>query len=159
MTKFIVSMISILSSFVVSSQTFSQHHFKFNGSCILENVISSVDDQGNSVSAYQCVNQSPSVATAYRINVITFQKPVIDMEGYFRGVKNEYSKLGVTTSTTLKDKRAVQVIEDIYVQGQAMKQISVSTFYKNKAITLVLITNSSSYSTILSKFKNQFSFL
>jgi hypothetical protein len=140
------------------SQTFSQQNFKFDGVCNLQNAVNTVDENGNKVTVYQCVNQASSI-TVYRINVIAFKATITDIEEYYRSLKKEYSNLGTPTSTTLKGKKAVQVIEDITIEGHSMKQISVSTLYKNKAITLVLVTNSSSYTTLLSNFKNQFSFL
>ncbi|MBC7749339.1 MAG: hypothetical protein H7Z76_12320 [Methylotenera sp.] len=140
------------------SQTFSQQNFKFDGICNLQNAVNTVDENGNKVTVYQCVNQASSI-NVYRINVIAFKAIITDIEEYYRSLKKEYSNLGTPTSTTLKGKKAVQVIENVTIEGHSMKQISVSTLYKNKAITLVLVTNSSSYSTLLSNFKNQFSFL
>lgn len=147
--------VTYLNSF---SQTFNQQSFKFDGVCNLQNAVNTVDENGNKVTVYQCVNQASSI-TVYRINVISFKATITDIEQYYRSLKKEYSNLGTPTSTTLKGKKAVQVIEDVTIEGHSMKQISVSTLYKNKAITLVLVTNSSSYSTLLSNFKNQFSFL
>lgn len=140
------------------SQTFSQQNFKFDGVCNLQNTVNTVDDNGNKVTVYQCVNQASSISV-YRIDIIAFKATITDIEEYYRTLKKEYSNLGTTTATTLKSKKAVQVIEDVTIEGHSMKQIRVSTLYKNKAITLVLITNSSSYSTLLSNFKNQFSIL
>ena len=140
------------------SQTFGQQSFKYDGACSLKNAVNNIDANGNKVTVYQCVNQSSAI-TIYRVNVIAFKSVITDTEEYYRSLKNEYSNLGTPTSTTLKGKKAVQVIENITIEGHSMKQISISTLFKNKAITLVLVTNSSSYNTLLATFKNQFSFL
>ena len=154
----IIFCILFLTYFNSFSQTFSQQNFKFDGVCSLQNAVNTVDENGNKVTFYECVNQASSV-TIYRISVIAFKGTITDIEEYFRTLKKDYSNLGSTTSTILKGKKAVQVIEDVTIEGHVMKQISVSTLYKNKAITLVLVTNSSSFMTLLSNFKNHFSFL
>lgn len=158
--KKILSTISIL-LFLYStsfSQTFNQHYFKYSGICSLQNALNTTDDKGNKVAVYQCLNQASSVSI-YRINVITFKTAITDIDEYFSSLRKEYSNLGTPTATTLKGKKAVQVVENVNIEGHSMKQISISTLYKNKAITLVLVTNSSSYNTLLTNFKNQFSFL
>ena len=158
--KKILSTISVL-LFLYStsfSQTFNQHHFKYSGICSLQNALNTTDSKGNKVAVYQCLNQASSVSI-YRINVITFQTVITDIDEYFSSLKKEYSNLGTPTATNLKGKKAVQLVENVNIEGHSMKQISISTLYKNKAITLVLVTNSSSYNTLLTNFKNQFSFL
>ena len=144
--------------FVSYSQTFNKQNFKFDGICNLENVLNSVDENGNNITVYQCSDLSNSV-TIYRIIVLTFKEKITDIDEYYRSLKKEYSTLGTPTSTTLKGKKAIQVVEDVLIEGHNMKQVNVSTFHKSKAITLVLITNSSSFSSLLSNFKNQFSYL
>ncbi len=158
--KKILSTISILLIFNSTSfsQTFNQHHFKYSGICSLQNALNTTDGKGNKVAVYQCLNQASSVSI-YRINVITFKTVITDIDEYFSSLKKEYSNLGTPTETNLKGKKAVQLVENVNVEGHSMKQISISTLYKNKAITLVFVTNSSSYSTLLTNFKNQFSFL
>lgn len=145
----------LLNSF---SQTFRQHNFKYDGVCNLESAINTVNEKGDKVATYQCVKQSSTI-TVYRVYVISFKATIIDIEEYFRSLKKEYSNLGTPTSTTLKGKKAVQLVENVSIEGHSMKQITISTLYKNKATTLVLVTNSSSYNNLLSNFKNQFSFL
>lgn len=153
-----ISTLLLFSSTALFSQTFSQHSFKYQGSCSLENAVNTTDGNGNRVSVYQCINQSSSISV-YRVNVISFKALITDTEEYFKSLKREYSNLGTPISTTLKGKRAVQVVENVTIEGHTMKQISVSTLYKNKAITLVLVTNSSNYNSLLNNFKNNFSFL
>lgn len=158
--KKILSTISVLLILASTSfsQTFKQHYFSYSGLCSLQNVLNTTDAKGNKVAVYQCLNQSSSVSI-YRINVINFKTVITDVNEYFSSLTKEYSNLGTPTETTLKGKKAVQLIENVNIEGHSMKQISLSTLHKNKAITLVLVTNSSSYNTLLTNFKNQFSFL
>ncbi len=159
MKKFTIIWIFILALSMTSlSQAFTQHNFKYQGSCTLETAVNTNDANGNKVAVYQCVNQSSSISV-YRINVITFKAIITDTEEYYKSLKREYANLGEPTSTTLKGRKAIQVIENVNIEGHSMKQISVSTLYKNKAITLVLVTNSSNYSSLINSFKNNFSFL
>ena len=142
----------LLLSYITSySQTFSQHNFKYDGVCNLQNEVNTVDGNSNKIAVYQCVNQSSSI-TVYRVSIIFFKVTITDIEEYFRSLKREYSNLGTATLSTLKGKKAVQLIETVTIEGHKMKQISISTLYKNKAITLVLVTNSSSYNTLLTNF-------
>jgi len=157
-SKLLVISIFAFFNFTSYSQTFSLHHFKYTGNCNLENALNTVDEKGNKVTVYQCLVQSPAI-TIYRVNVITFKENITDTDEYLRTLKIEYSKLGSTSSTTLNGIRAVQVKEDVNIQGYSMKQISTATIYKNKSITLVLVTNSPSYDTLLTDFQSQFVFL
>ena len=150
--------ILIISYYTSFSQTFNQHHFKYSGICHLQNALNTTDAKGNKVAVYQCLNKSSSVSI-YRINVISFNTIITDTDEYFRSLWTEYANLGTPTSTIFKGKKAIQLIENVNIEGHRMKQISLSTLYKNKAITLVLVTNSTSYNILLTNFKNQFSFL
>lgn len=157
-SKIIVLSISFALIFSAHAQTFNKEGFKFDGDCTLKYALSTSNDNGDKINAYQCISQTSPMIN-YRVQVITFKDVITDIDEYFRTLKIEYSNLGTATTTTLKGKRAVLVIENINLQGHALKQISVSTLYKNKSITLVLVTNSASYKTLLEEFKNQFSFL
>lgn len=150
----------LLTSSHIFSQSFPQHHFKYNGGCSLENKLNTSDEKGNKVSVYEClIPSSESVVTAYRVNVITFKYVISDINEYYRSLKIEYSKLGETKNITLNGIKAVQVEEEIDIQGHLMKQISIATLYKNMSITLVLVSNDKSYRSLLETFKRNISFL
>jgi hypothetical protein len=139
------------------SQSFIDYGFKYDGDCSLQLAMNNKDASGNDVAVFQCVNQS-TTTSIYRIITISYKKRITDQEEYYKKLKLDYTKLGRTSNTTLKEHKAIQVFENVTIQGNSMKQISISTLYKNIALTLVLITNTSSYESLLSEFKNQFSY-
>ena len=157
----ILSLTALLTLFIIktsSSQTFSKQNFKYTGKYVLQNVLNNTDDKGNKIAFFQCINKSSTI-TVYRVSVITFKSIISNSTEYYSQLKTDYSNLGKTNTTTLKGKKAMQVIENIEIEGHSMKQISISTLYKNKAITLILITNSQSYNNLLENFKQHFLFL
>jgi len=91
--------------------------------------------------------------------VILFAKLITDKEQYIRSVYADYSKQGRVKMTTLKGLKAVQVEEDVVSDGVSLKQISVSILYKNRAITLVLTTDSYPYGDLLKILTDSFSLL
>lgn len=140
------------------SQSINEHHFKYTGKCNLTNAINTFDKKGNKVSVYQFIVKTPTV-TIYRVNVISFKENITDTNEYFRSLKSEYSKLGSVSTTTINGMKALQVREKVDIQGYSMKQISISTLYKNKSITLVLVSNSPEYESLLLDFQSKISFL
>jgi hypothetical protein len=116
------------------------------------------DGKGNLMDVYQCRSTSPKRAY-YRINVILFAKLITDKEQYIRSVYADYSKQGRVKMTTLKGLKAVQVEENVVSDGVSLKQISVSILYKNRAITLVLTTDSYPYGDLLKILTDSFSLL
>lgn len=139
------------------SQTFSEHNFKVQTICTLTSALNTVDGE-DKVNVYQCVDQSSSISI-YRVNVITFKKQITDNETYLNKLKADYSKLGAASFITFKGKKAVQVTENVTIEGHSFKQHSISFLYKNKGLTLVLVTNSSSGTVLLEKYKTNFSLL
>jgi len=155
-----ILLLSLLSSLCCYGQTFPQHHFKYNGDCNLVSKMENTQSNGDKVSVYEClIPSSSSVVTAYRVNVITFKNSIYDVDEYYRKLRTEYSKQGTATNVTLNGKRAVQCEEVVDIQGHAMKQISIAVLYRNKSITLVLVSNDDAYLKYLQAFKSNFSFL
>jgi hypothetical protein len=74
-------------------------------------------------------------------------------------LKADYSKLGAASFITFKGRKAVQVTENVTIEGHSFKQHSISFLYKNKALTLVLVTNSSSGTVLREKYKTNFDLL
>jgi hypothetical protein len=156
MLKFLFPIIFFIPAALLS-QSFPAHHFRVSMDCSLTSVLSTNTDEGK-VDVFQCMEESPSIAV-YRINVISFNYPITELDAYFKNLEVEYASIGRTSRSTLAGKRAVEVWEDIVVEGRRFRQISVSTLYKNKAITLVLVTNSQQEAQLLQKFQRNFSLL
>jgi len=156
--KMIILLLTILLSAEVSfSQTFTEHNFKVQTICALTSALNTLDGD-EKVNVYQCIDQSSSISI-YRVNVITFKKQITDSETYLNQLKADYSKLGAASFITFKGKKAVQVTENVTIEGHNFKQHSISFLYKNKALTLVLVTNSSSGTVLLENYKTNFSLL
>jgi hypothetical protein len=139
------------------AQTFTEHNFKIQTVCALTSALNTIDGEDR-INVYQCIDQSSSISI-YRVNVITFKKQITNNETYLDKLKSDYSKLGPASFTTFKGQKAVQVIENVVIEGHSFKQYSISFLYKNKALTLVLVTNSSSAGALLEKCKTNFSLL
>ena len=153
-----VSLLTLLIILNVSfSQTFTEHNFKVQTVCTLTIALKTVDGE-DKVNVYQCIDQSSSISI-YRVNVITLKKQITDNETYLNKLKADYSKLGAASFITFKGKKAVQVTENITIEGHSFKQYSISFLYKNKVLTMVLVTNSSSGTVLLEKYKTNFSLL
>lgn len=140
------------------SQTFLNNNFKFAGNCSLVKYIDTYDEKDNKVTAYECRSHIPESAI-YRVFVISFKAVITDVGTYYRVLKDEYQQKGAVSNTTIKGVKAVQVIENIVLEGVPLRQISTAILYKNKSYTLVLLTNSAKYSQLLQAFKNSITLL
>jgi len=138
------------------SQTFSEHYFSVSEKCKLVEVLDTYEGN-DKLTVYQCVDGSST--NIFRVIVTTFHKKITDSDAYYRQLKSEYSKLGQTDEIRVKGKKAIQTIENIIIEGQKNKQVSVAMLYKGKSITLVLVTKSSNYTALIDRFKNNFTFL
>jgi len=91
------------------SQTFTKEKFKFEGNCNLENLVNTLDDNGNKVTAYQCSEQQEST-NIYRVYIVAFKEKITDVAEFYRTLKKGYATLGNTTLSTIKGKKAIQLI-------------------------------------------------
>jgi hypothetical protein len=158
MTRLLYFSLVISLSLSVQAQDFTEQSFKYDGACALKIQISKVEN-GSKITVSQCITQSSSVTTLYRVNVIAFKTEGRDREKFLASIKEAYALLGTTSSTTLKGEPAVQLIEDVTIEGYVMKQITTTVLYNNKSIAIVLATTASSYNKLLTAFKKDFSFL
>jgi len=151
-------MLSFLLQTTITGQTFTNYGFSVNCGCSLQNAINTVDDEGNNVLAFQC-SKTTAVVVIYRVNVIQFTKNIVSSSSFYASLRKSYSSLGAVTNTTLGGKEAVEVVENLMINGNRVKQVSISTLHRNNSITLVLVTNSSEYSSLVKEFKGQFKLL
>lgn len=156
--KLIVVLTHLVLSSAAYSQTFLNNDFKFAGNCSLVKYIDTYDEKDNKVTAYECRSHIPESAI-YRVFVISFKAFITDVDTYYRVLKNEYQQKGSVSNTTIKGVKAVQVIENIVLEGVPLRQISTVILYKNRSFTLVLLTNSAKYPQLLQAFKNSITLL
>ncbi len=141
-------------------QTFTKHNFKVQTPCTLTNVLNTKSANNDDVAVYQCMEQTQNSVTIYRISVITFQEQVLDEDFYIQEVNRDYREMGQSSKIILfKNKKSVTFIEDVNIEGNELKQITLSFLHKNKAISLVVVSNNSNISDLMTKFQNQFYFL
>ena len=139
MKKVIVLILITFFTLKTYSQVFEKHNVTISCACSLQNIVNT-NDGVNDVAAYQCVTNNDFI-DMYRLTTITFKNQITDFNTYIESLKDEYSLQGTVKETTLGGKRAVQVKEDIIVQGIKLTQYSVATLHKNQSITIVYVTN------------------
>jgi hypothetical protein len=139
MKKIIVLTLIAFCATQAYSQVFKKHNVTISFTCSLQNILNT-NDGINNVAAYQCVTEDDFI-DMYRLTTIMFAYPITDFNTYIESLKDEYSAQGTVKETTLGGKRAVQVKEDIVVQGIKLTQYSIATLHKNQSITIVYVTN------------------
>ncbi len=159
MKKMIISTCFVLNLYSAVSQTFTDLDFKYAGDCELKIQNTNADKYGNKGFVYQCFTKSSSLVLLYRLNVVAFVEKSRDNEKFLARVKSDSELLGTTISTTFEDQPAIQLSEDVIVEGYKIKQVTITTLYKNKSFTFVLGTTASNYNKLLAAFKKDFSFL
>ena len=140
------------------SQTFPTSNFKYTGPCSMARGVDSYDGKSNKVTSYECRSHIPESAI-YRVIVIDYKVTIRDVATYYSSLKSQYAKQGKVSNSTVKGVQAVQVIENVVIEGVSLRQVSTAILYKNKSITLVLLTNSEKYSQLLQSFKNSISLI
>jgi hypothetical protein len=148
--------IFFVNSVNIYSQTFNEHYFTVNEKCKLIQVLDTYDGNDKIV-VYQCSDGETS--DIFRVIVTAFNKKITNTDTYYNTLKSEYSKLGQIKEITINGKKAIQVVENILIEGRKHKQVSVAMLHKGKSITLVLVTKSVNYTDVINRFKSNFKLL
>ena len=157
--KYLLVLLAFVITTTTSAQNFPQCGFTYSGEPKLSSVGNFAQYDGQKSEVFQSIIQKESGIIVYRIIATPFKEKITATEIYYSGLKQKYEKLGATSFTTLDNNKAVKVVEDVYIEGIPLKQISIATLHQNKSITAVLLTNYPNYNELMSNYINKISLL
>lgn len=154
---------ALLLLLICNTSLFSQNITKFGVSistkCKLDLYTTNNTAPGEKMSIYQCSVSSGNNMTIYRLNIIEFNNPVTYSDSYINDLKSQYSAVGKSSIIAINGKKVVQVEENQYIEGNLVKQVSLSTVHKGNSVTFVLVTTLSNFQPLLADFKANIKFL
>jgi len=126
---------------------------EYTGSFEMEEAINTSDTDGSKVKVLQYIRQNgENKVDVFRINMISFPYAITDTVAYYSSLVSEYASVGTVAEITILGKKAVQVDENITIEGVPLRQRSTSLLHRNINYTFVLTSNSENFENLNSEF-------
>lgn len=127
--------------------------FVYNGSFNMEEALSTTESTGEKIKVLRYVRENVnSEVDVFLVNMISFPYEIADTLTYQSSLLIDYQKIGTASKVNFKGKNAVQVDEDVFIEGLRFKQRSTSLLHRNIAYTFILTSNSSNFIGIYKQF-------